>query len=372
MSSPKKIAIVVDPFALARKGGEHACELAREFLGRGHCVRAFGAPPEAIAQSSEGLGLSLRQFAPDAVLAYDTLSPAAWLGARTTRRLGVPLVLVEVGHGADDSWHARSLRRVGDWFWGRMVRRATSAVIAIDPLAQERVLQQGFEAARVRLVPPGVDLEIYRPGLSSALVQRHHVRGRVILYLGHFSPGRGLETLIAAFGRSLAQAGDWTLVLAGEGPLRPHLRAQIDRLGIGSNVHWLPEPTEAELPGLLGASTLLAVPGEVREVRGQNIPKALACGLPVLCSDLPALHYLVQPGSNGLVAKAGDQEAWCAALRRVAMAPELRRRWSLAARASAEEVLAWKRVGAIFDRELFATRATTDASLALADEARAG
>lgn len=341
MSPARKIAILVDPLALSRKGGDHAAQLARELLGQGAWVRAFGAPPGSIPQSSADNGGSLTQFAPDAILAYDAVSPAAWVGARHARRRQIPLVLVE-GEG---SFAARRLRRLGLLLFGSSVRRSASALIALDPRSEERLLAQKFPRERVLRLPPGVDLEEYRPGLTSGLMHRHHIRGRVLLYAGHLSEGRGVELLVQAFARALSQGGDWNLALAGDGPLRGALRTQVERLGIASSVHWLGEVEEAELPGLLGASTLLAVPGSSREVLGTHIPRALACGLPVISSDAPALHYLVRPEESGLIAKAGDLEAWCQALRRAAADPELRRRWARHARAQAEAELSWKQVG---------------------------
>lgn len=351
MTGPLRIAILVDPFTLRVKGGDHAPELARELLNRGHTVRGFGAPEGVIPRSgndpdsrapAEGPGAA--GFAPDAIVAYQSLSPAAWLGARLARKRGIPLVLVEVGARSEDSRRARLLRRVGEVLWGRFVRRHTSAVVALDPGALERVLHHGFARERVSLVPPGVDLNDYRPGLTSGLVLRHHIRGRILLYMGWIGPGRGLETLIEAFARTVGQRNDWSLVLAGDGPARAELRAQVDRFGIGSCVHWIGTPRIEETPGLLGASTLLAVPGLDDSVRGQHIPKAMACGLPVLCSDQPILRFLVEPEGSGLIVPAGNLQAWIEALRRAAMSPETRRRWGQRGRAIAEERLAWSQV----------------------------
>jgi len=92
VTRPLRIAILVDPFTLHVKGGDHAPELARELLGRGHTVRGFGAPDGVIPRSgadpssdsaSERPGVA--GFAPDALIAYQSLSPAAWLGARVAR-----------------------------------------------------------------------------------------------------------------------------------------------------------------------------------------------------------------------------------------------------------------------------------------------
>ncbi len=361
MSRPLRIAILVDPFTLRVKGGDHAPELARELLGRGHTVRGFGAPEGVIPRSGadpdshaavEGPGVA--GFAPDAIVAYQSLSPAAWLGARVARKRHIPLVLVEVGARSEDSWRARFLRRVGEKLWGRFVRRHTSAVVALDPGALERVLEHGFPRERVSLVPPGVDLNDYRPGLTSGLVLRHHIRGRILLYMGWIGPGRGLETLIEAFARTVGQRNDWSLVLAGDGPSRAELRALVDRWGIGSSVHWVGTPRVEEAPGLLGASTLFAVPGLDDSVRGQHIPKAMACGLPVLCSDKPILRFLIEHEGSGLIVPGGNLNAWIEALKRAAMSPETRKRWGQRGRGIAEERLAWPQIARQIEARLVA------------------
>lgn len=358
--------MLVNPFTLRMKGGDHAPALARELLNRGHTLRAFGAPAGVIPHSGadpEGGGSSAAEdrigligYKPDAIIAYDTLSPGAWLGARTARRLSIPLVLVEVGSKTDRSWRGRMLERVGKSLWGRYVRHTTGAVIALDPQARDRALERGFAADRVSLLPTGVDLNLYRPGLASGLILRHHIRGRILLHAGQIAHHRGLENLITAFAHTVGQRADWSLVFAGEGPAQPELRALIDRAGIGARVHWIGRPREEELPGLMSASTLLAVPGLDESVRGQHIPRAMACGLPVITSDLPVMRFLVENDVSGLVVPAGDLAAWTEALRRASMSPDARKRWGQRARHIAEERLAWPYVAKTFESILLRAR----------------
>jgi len=350
VSPSLRIALIVNPFTLRRKGGEHAPELARELLGLGHTVRGFGAPPGVIprsgsddARGDEPMGV--KAFAPDVVVAYDVLSPAAWIGTRVARRLEIPLVLVETGTRSDErDWRSRLLLPIGELLWGPYIRRTAHAVVALDPIARERALRRGFAANRIVILPAGVDLNTYRPGLASGLVTRHHVRGRVLLYVGSIAQNRGLSILIDAFAQTVGQRSDWNLVFAGDGPAQRELRAQIDRLGIGSRVHWIGRPREEELPGLMSASTLLAVPALDDSVRGQHIPRAMASGLCVIASEKPALAGLLEHEQTGLVARAGDLPAWIDALRRASMSPDARRRWSQRARERAERELAWTQV----------------------------
>jgi glycosyltransferase involved in cell wall biosynthesis len=366
VSHSLRIALLVNPFTLRMKGGEHAPELARELLNRGHTLRAFGAPPGAIPRSGadpatggssvadEGVGIV--GYKPDAIIAYDTLSPGTWLGARTARRLSIPLVLVEVGSKKDRSWRGRAWQRVGEALWGRYVRHTGGPVIALDPRARDRARRRGFAAERVSLLPAGVDLNLYRPGLSSGLILRHHMRGRILLYAGQIGHRRGLENLITAFANTVGQRNDWSLVFAGEGPAQPHLRAMIDRLGIGARVHWVGRPRDEELPGLMSASTLLAVPGLDDDVRGQHIPRAMACGLPVITSDRPSLSFLVEHEVTGLVVPADDLAAWTETLRRASMSPDARKRWGQRARQFAEERLSWSYVAKTFESTILRAR----------------
>lgn len=362
MSRSLRIALLVNPFTLGMKWGEHAPELARELLGFGHTVRGFGAPPGSIPRSGAdpaGAGdgnpeeaVGVAGFKPDAIIAYDALSPAAWLGARTARRLDIPLILVEAATGGAATGRGVFLQAVGRRLFGRYVRGTADAVIALDAVARERVLRSGFSASRVSILPGGVDLNIYRPGLSSGLILRHHVRGRILLYVGQLTDNRGLDTLVVAFANTVGQREDWSLVFAGEGSARGALRAKIDRLGIGSRVYWLGAPREEELAGLMSASTLLAVPAVDDSVRGRNIPRAMACGLPVLASDRPSLRHFVEHDVTGLLATPGDVQAWTAMLRTATMSPDARKRFGLAARRVASERYSWPNVARTFENAI--------------------
>jgi glycosyltransferase involved in cell wall biosynthesis len=182
------------------------------------------------------------------------------------------------------------------------------------------------------------------------------VRGRVLLYVGQISADRGLDTLVDAFANTVGQREDWSFVCAGEGTARTHLRAKIDRLGIGSRVHWVGAPRDEELPGLLSASTLLAVPAIDDTVRGRNVPRAMACGLPVLASDRAALRAFVEQDVTGRLAESGNLEAWIEMLRIATMSPDARKRWSRAARTAAVERFAWPHVARIFETAILSAR----------------
>jgi glycosyltransferase involved in cell wall biosynthesis len=352
-----RIAIVVDPLTLSAKGGDHPPRLASELLGRGHVVKSFGAPageiPESSSANDPDMDKSEREgllrFRPDVILAYDALSPAAALGARAARKLRAPLVLVEGDvPGGGSAWQ-RILWRVGEVLFRTYVQRSADAVVALDPVAHDRALREGFRAESISILPLGVDLAQFRPGLTSHVVVQHHVRGRMILYVGPFEEARGVDLLIQAFARTVGQRDDWSLVLAGDGPERPRLRALCERLGVGARVHWLGRPRREELPGLFGATTLFAVPALAEVVLGRNVGRAMAAGVPVLASDLSRMRFYVRHEHTGLLVKPGDLDAWTEALRLAAGSPVARARWGKNSRALAEERFSWPSIAGAFE-----------------------
>ena len=365
MSESLRIALLLDPLSVTLDGplnlrlkwGDHASQLAHELLGRGHSVRGFGAPPWLIPRSTEvpferekaGWRSKLRGFRPNVLLAYDALSPAAMRGARMARKLGSALVLLEAAMPNDGRVHQRIRNRVGEFLWGGYVRRTAGGVVALDSVSRDNAKEEGFDEELIREIPFGVDTGSFRPGLISTLVARHRIRGRILLYVGRLEKQRGLETLIAAFARTVGQRSDWNLVFAGKGTAVAALHAQTRRLGVADCVHWLPNPRREELPGLMGASTLLAVPALDDEVLGRQLGRALSCGLPVLASDLPRLRGLVEHQRQGLLVPPGDVRAWTDAITQAASSPVARKRWSAEARRFAEEHLAWPKVAAEFE-----------------------
>lgn len=360
---------MLDPFSIHRKDGlqlgvkwgNHAPQLATEFLGHGHVVRGFGAPPGLIPRTGDELDpdaapdsdrrrlQTLRAFDPDVLIAYDALSPAAVRAARVARSLGAALVLVEGGMAGGGSLRERFLNRLGEILWGPLVRRSAHAVVAVDEIARTRALDEGFDERLLDIVPHGVDTANFRPGLTSTLVARRRVRGRILLYVGRLLPARGLDVLLSAFARTVAQRGDWTLLIAGEGAELPHLRAQADRLGVAASVHWMGRPRDEELPGLISASTLVAAPFLADVSNARLVLRAMSCGVPALVSDLPRLRGLVTDDAQGLLVQPGSPGAWEDALRRASGAPFARERWAAAARERALETFGWSAVAARFE-----------------------
>lgn len=361
-----RIALVVDPLSARVLGGQHAAGLARALSLRGHEVAILGAPfpapepggPQADRSEVQQPALDRRRFergrasgrrqllafAPEAIVAYDAMSPSACQAAQVARKLRAPLVLVEHGAGT----HAartllRGLSRVGSTLWGPYVRRATTCVVALDPWSFAQARREGFELERVRVVPHGVDTTRYRPGLSSTLASRHRIQGRVVIAVGDLEHQSRHELVIDAFAHTVGRRADWSLVVAGDGSARVRLRAAADRAGVGARVHWIGELGAADEAAILSSSTLAVLASA--DPRAALVAKLMACGVPIVAEAGGRAEFLVGDQCGVIVARGG----WTGGLSLAASAPELRRRWSLEARRIAETQLDWQCVAAEFE-----------------------
>lgn len=356
------VQVLLDkPWALRVRWEDHAQALGHELVSAGHEVRTFGVPRMLLPRGGEvGLddgeldgkkesGASLENFRPDVIVAYESRSSSALRGARMATKLGAGFCVIEPAW-IDESTPARWFSALGRRVWGGIVKKAAHRLVALDPLAFARSVDAGFSEDRVDVVPYGIDLSQYRPGLTTPMLARHGVRGRLVLYVGRLLPDRDLTRLIRAYAKTTGQRSDWSLVLAGEGPEESRLRQEAGRAGIADRVFFLPAPKPAELPGLLGAAAIFAFPALGDAVTSRQVGRALACGLPVLVSNHPRLVELVEDGVSGLHVRQEDEGAWEEALGRATSAPEVRKRWSRAAREFAERELGWQVIGRRFAR----------------------
>jgi glycosyltransferase involved in cell wall biosynthesis len=155
--------------------------------------------------------------------------------------------------------------------------------------------------------------------------------GRLLVYVGGFSPHKNLETLVAAFARiaALDDLADVRLVLVGEyekevfhsyhGTIRRHAEA----LGLSSRVVFTGFLPDEELVSLLNRATALALPS-LLEGFGLPAVEAMACGCPVVATTASPLPELLR--GSGLFVDPLDQPGWERALIEVLRSEELRRR----------------------------------------------
>ncbi|MGE5761661.1 MAG: glycosyltransferase [Gemmatimonadota bacterium] len=268
----------------------------------------------------------LRRLAPDLVHLHfpNPMGDLAWLlGSRR-----VPLVI---------SYHADVIRqrRLLPLYQPILTRTFGAArrilVAAPDNIASSPVLSRYKD--RCSIVPYGLDLAAFalRNGEAEAVAARRTAFGPdpLILFVGVLRPYKGLDVLLKALVRVRA-----TLVVVGRGKERFALAGLAARLGLSNRVAFLGEVAESDRRILLHACDAFVLPSiDNREAFGIAQLEAMACGKPVISSDLPTgVRYVNRHQVTGLLVPPGDVEALATALHRLLGDERLRATLGAAAR----------------------------------------
>lgn len=221
-------------------------------------------------------------------------------------------------------------RRVLDWVFARSGRRAARIVTGSHTSQSEIQQYYGVPPAKIVVVPYAVDHQVFfreaDPARLEAVRQRLGLSGRTILHVGVLERHKNLHVLVEALALLRRDCPDVRLVIVG-GPSRQsrrgysqELRRQVNSLSLADHVVFVGHLGEDDLRLLLNVATLLAFPSSAE---GFGLPplEAMACGLPVVASDLAVLRELYEPAA--LLTPVGDAQALAGAMRRVMNEPGL-------------------------------------------------
>lgn len=290
----------------------------RGVIRLGHSVPVYGNG--SLARITVGAGLrrqvrdTLARGAYDVVHVHSPLAPTLPMVAMLEST--VPVV------GTVHTYFPRSLayKLLHPVFQSLLDR--LDAVIAVSRTAVEAHAR--YFHANWRIIPNGVDLSFFRPDAPPPPAFEPGVPH--VLFLGRLDPRNGLATLIGAF-KELRQRREVRLVIAGDGPLRGHytrLAAKHpDIVFVGS--------VNGERPGYYAHSDVYACP-TTKASFGITLLEAMACGTPIVCSDIVGFRDVVRNEREALMVRCGDEGALADALGTVLDDPVLRVRLSAAGR----------------------------------------
>lgn len=210
----------------------------------------------------------------------------------------------------------------------RLLRRA-DRIIATSPgyLASSPVLAGLRE--RCCVVPLAIDTAAFQPAPEAARALRERFPGPRVLFVGRLRYYKGLEHLVDAMADLPA-----TLLVAGDGALRPELERRAARSPAAGRIRFLGHVPQAELNAHYCAADVVVLPSSQRsEAFGLVLLEAMACGRPVVSTELSTgTSWVNRHGDTGLVVPPRDARALAAALRLLLADETLRARMGARAR----------------------------------------
>jgi glycosyltransferase involved in cell wall biosynthesis len=221
--------------------------------------------------------------------------------------------------------------------------RSARALFTVSECARRAIVAR-FQIAhdRLHLVPEAPD-PVFAPRHGTLLMSGLASSGlgpedRFFLFFGGVSPHKNIEALIDAYARlRLRSAGAPLLVIVGElessayASSAASVRERIAHHGLGGAVRLPGYVSDETLAALCTAATAVVLPS-LAEGFGLPAVEAAACGAPLAVSDLDAHRETL--GDAALYFPPTDVDAIAAALERLSIDEDLRRRLSVSARAA--------------------------------------
>lgn len=227
----------------------------------------------------------------------------------------------------------------------QVVDAADRLVANTDEEAAQLVGLYGADPARVAVVHPGVDLDVFSPGPATAARARLGLPpdSQVLLFAGRIQPLKAPDVLLRATAQLLDRDPSLRarLVVAvvggpsGSGLERPEELARLaTALGIADVVRFQPPVAQERLADWYRAATATVVPS-YNESFGLVAVESQACGTPVVAAGVAGLRTAVSDGASGLLVASHEPSDWAAALGQLLGSPRLRAALSAGALAHA-------------------------------------
>jgi glycosyltransferase involved in cell wall biosynthesis len=304
---------------LAQAGGELAAR-----------ARAAGLPTDELRMRGEWdlaavarLAALLRRERPDVVHMHT--SHAHTLGVLASKWTGIGKRVVS--RRVDFSIHRHPLS-----LSGLKYRFGVDRYVAISEAVRAQLVKDGVAAARISLVPSGVDPGRFLGGDGAKARADLGVPAGAPLIgtLAHFGWHKSLETLIEAAEPVVAALPDAWIAIVGEGDLRPQLEAERARSRVKERV--LLPGFRSNVADFLAAFDVFVMPS-VMEGLCTAILDAFAVGVPVVATRAGGIPELVIDGETGLLVEPRQPRALAEAIVRATKDESSRARWKQGARA---------------------------------------
>jgi sugar transferase (PEP-CTERM/EpsH1 system associated) len=253
-------------------------------------------------------------------------------GLLAARLAKVPLVV----HGEHGTLQLRGHQR-----W--IQRRAWSAVdtvLAVSTRLAERMsAETGFPLPKIQTIRNGVDLSRFgRVSRAAAREILGIAPGELVIgTMGRLVPVKDQASLMEAVSLLRQQGLTPTVIVAGEGPLRSDLEAQVRAGGLAAQVRFLGHRTDPET--VMGALDVYVL-SSVSEGLPNTVLEAMAAGVPVVVTRVGGADELVEHGVTGFLVPPREPDALARALGTLLRDEGSRRNIGMAARVRAESEFA--------------------------------
>lgn len=238
--------------------------------------------------------------------------PDGFAAVMLGKRLGLPVVVSCRGSDVNRFSRVPVLRRLVSY-----TLRECTAVITVSQALKDRVVELGIPEEKVKVIPNGIDTErfVFRPRKEARKELGLPADKKILLSVGHLVKRKGFPHLVDAMDVLVNGRGreDLLLLIVGDGPQRGELERLIERYSLGDCVRLLGAKRFDEVHEWYGASDIFCLMSY-----GEGWPnvifEAMACGNPVIATDVGGISEIVSSEDYGIVIEDRSMESVAGAI----------------------------------------------------------
>ena len=193
----------------------------------------------------------------------------------------------------------------------------------------------------IERVPKGVDAERFRPDGPSLRDELHLTGRRVVIAVTRLVPIKNIRLLVDAVAIVRARVPETHLLIVGDGPERAAVRARVGELDLADSVTFTGSVPQRDTPAFYRTADVFALSSDF-DNSPNAVLEAMACGLPVVATDVGGVRDFVVDRAGGAVVPPGDAPALAHAIERFLVQPEAARAAGAYNRLKASTEFSWR------------------------------
>jgi glycosyltransferase involved in cell wall biosynthesis len=267
-------------------------------------------------------------------------------GAWLKQRYGLPLLLEVNAPLAAERKEYDGLGLEGLARWSeRSTWAAADRVLAVTDELRKMIAAEGVPAAKIVVIPNGVDQAKFTATLSAEEAKRRlGLAGATVLgFTGFVRSWHGLERVVDIIAEN-GGAGDLRLLVVGDGPARPEIEARAAAKGVGDRVIFTGIVDRERVASHVAAFDVALQPAIVSYASPLKLFEYMALGRAIVAPRQPNIEEVLLDGENAILFDPEERGAFEAAIRRLLADPALRSSLGAGAAASIDrQGLTWRR-----------------------------
>ena len=283
----------------------------------------------------------LKNIKPDIVHAHSHLFLSTFTAIKEAKKLRLPSVLTVGGVSVVRDAFINFIQQSYLYTVGKWIFRNASRIICLTRSDAYEVMKYGADSSKIRIVPNAVDLNMFRPSKEKS-------NDPLFVWVGRFVPEKGLHHLVKAIEIVVRECKEAKFILIGDGPMLPLIKKVVKNSGLNDYVRFTGVMDPKSVSHFLSKATGFVFPS-LKEGMPKAVLEAMACGLPIIASNISGIDEFVTNGYDGLLVPPEDHQALGEAIMNVISDRNLAAKLGANARKTVETNHNWDTVLGVLD-----------------------